>query len=345
MKEVTIKLKEKDLKEANEILSYYGRKLVPEENKKSQKVDIEPCEHEYEELKEEGPQTFDVKSNGGGYIFLHSSIFEDANMGNVEDVTMFANDTDIYLTDLRKKDIIWHGVEGIQNWGNIARNFAGDLDIKITDVFEGVNPYGDTVTLNISDHLINIHYDNGEEEPLDDDSDIKPQEFTVATDAESRATIGRKILEAADLCPDEDSAWYFNIFTNDIGTKLYITWKDDNYLEFNGEECKKIKEYFSNGKTSLRIKLGKPYTNYNVYTNQDLITIDVGKGYQIVENEETKENIQKYAEKKAEENKQLELAKQLIYDIFMDVEKIKKISGIDLTDLIMNHIKSICKKK
>lgn len=338
MKEVTVKMKEKDLKEVNKILKAYGKK-----------IEIHPYEHEYEELKEEGPQTYDVKSNGGGYIFLHSSVFEDANMGNVEDVTMFANDTDIYLTDLRKKDIIWHGVEGIQNWGNIARNFAGDLDIKITDVFEGVNPYGDTVTLNISDHLINIHYNNGEEEPLDDeddDSDIKPQEFTVATDAEGRGTINKKILQAANLCPDEDSAWYFNIFANDSGTKLYITWKDDNYLEFNGEECKKIKEYFSNGKTSIRIKFGKPYTNYNVYTKQDLITVDLSNGYQVVEaNTETDEKILDYAEKKAEENEQLERAKQLIYEIFMDVEKIKKISGIDLTDLITKYIKNICHTK
>lgn len=354
MKEVTINLTDKQLKEANEILSYYGRRLVPEENKKSQKVDVEPCEHEYEELKEEGPQTCDLESNSGGYVFLHHPVFTDAHIKS-DTVHMYANETDIYFTDLEKDEIDWQEEE-VQYWGNVARNLAGDLDIKITEIFHDVNPYGDTVTLNISDHLINIHYDSREEEPLDDqdddwddDADIKPQTFTVATDAEGRGTINKKILAAADL---EDTCIGWNVFANESGTKLYITYSSYDSMIFNGEKCKRIKEFYCDGRTSIRIKFGKPYTNYNVYTKQDLITIDLSDGYQVVENEgwvplETDIKILDYAHKKAEEYNEKKYTKEEIENtikaVLTDVEKVKNMTGIDLSEYFIKAIEKILK--
>lgn len=326
MKTVTIKMTEKELKEVNKILGSLGKK-----------IEVEPCEHEYEELKEEGPLTYDIKSNGGGYVFLHNSDFEDANIKEKEyGVNMFANKTDIYFTDLEKDEIEWNGVE-VEFWGNVARDFAGGLDVKITDIWEDVNPYGDTVTLNISDHLINIHFDGVEDEEQDKIDnlvqEVKQTDFVVMTDIKGRGTINKKILQAANLCPDEDSGWYFNIFTNDSGTKLYITWKEDNYLKFNGEECKKIKEYFSNGKTSLRIKLGKPYVSYPVHVDEDeeLITIDTSYN-DCAEVDEEQEELKKKAE-------------ELIYQIFGDVEKIKVMTGLDLSNIITKVVKAILSGK
>lgn len=318
MKTVTIKMTEKELKEVNKILGSLGKK-----------IEVEPCEHEYEELKEEGPNTYEINSNGAGYIFIHHDDFEDANIESNR-VNMFANKTDIYLTDLEKDEIEWNGVE-VEFWGNVARNFAGDFDIDITDVWECVNPFGDTATVNISDHLINIHYDgveDDEQEKIDDlIQEVKQTDFVVMTDAEGRGTINKKILQAANLCPDEDSGWYFNIFTNDSGTKLYITWKEDNYLEFNGEECKKIKEYFSNGKTSLRIKLGKSYVNYPVHVDEDkeLITIDTSYN-DCAEVEEEKEDV---------------VTQNTINEIVNAVDVVKKLTGIDLSKYFSEAIQKV----
>lgn len=334
MKEVTVKLKEKDLKEVNKILKAYGKK-----------IEIHPYEHEYEELKEEGPQTYEVNSNSGGWVFLNHTVFEDANI-KANEVVMFVTTTDIYFTDLKKDEIDWGGI-AVSNWGTIARDFAGGLDVKITEVFPDVNPYGDTATVSVQDHIVSIHYDSKEKEPLDDwddDANIKPQTFTVATDAEGRGTINKKILVAADL---EDTCMYWNIFANESGTKLYITYSSYDSMIFNGEKCKRIKEFYCDGRTSIRIKFGKPYTNYNVYTDKDLITIDLSDGYQIVENEdwvplETDNKILDYAHKKAEEYNEKKYTKEEIENtikaVLTDVKKVKNMTGIDLSEYFIKAI-------
>lgn len=347
MKEVTIKMSEKELAEVNRVLSALGKKIVPEELKrKTYKTDIEP--EEPFNYTDEGPTAAEI--NSGGTVFIHSSYFDDANIDEDSDPHMYANKTNIYLTDLRKDEIDWQGEE-VEYWGTTARNLAGDLPLDLDGVW-CVNPYGDTCTINVSDHIINIHY-TGDGVEEDEEEKFPPKEFTVATDAEGRATIRKEILEASNLLAFVDT-WF--IFTNDDGTKMYITWKSDPYLIFNKEEARRVKEIERYGKTALRIKLGKPYTNYKVTTtgeeDNELITIHLDSGYQIEcddePEEETDEKIKDYAKQKADDKRNEELAEravELIQQIFGDVEKIRIVSGVDLTDIIAKVVKAILSGK
>lgn len=345
MKEVTIKLTEKELAEVNKVLGALGKKIVPEELKKTQKVDIEPTEPF--NYTDEGPTAAEI--NSGGTVFIHSSYFEDANIDEDSDPHMYANKTNIYLTDLRKDEIDWQGEE-VEYWGTVARDFAGDLPLDLDGVWECINPYGDTCEISVSDHFIKIHYTGDGVYEDEDEDEFPPKEFTVATDAEGRATIRKEILEAADLI---NSVVNWSIFKNDSGTKMYITWNDDPYLDFDGEVCTNVKNIPRNGKTALRIKLGEPYTNYKVYTtgeeDKEVITIDLGSGYQIVENEDpTWEEEEREFNKQREAEEQEELkkkAEELVYQIFGDVERIKAMTGLDLTNIITKVVKAILSGK
>ena len=365
MKEVTIKMSEKELAEVNKALGALGKKIVPEEFKKSKKVDIEP-EEPFNYTDEREPYAAEI--NGGGWVFIHSSFFEDANMADVNDVQVFANKTDIYLTDLRRDQIDWEDNE-VENWGSTARNFAGDLGIEVSEIWNCVNPYGDTCTINVSDHFINIHYTG--DGVYEEEEDPEPREFTITTDAEGRATLNKEILEAADLI---NSVVNWSIFKNDSGTKMYITWNNDPYLDFDGEVCTNVKNIPRNGKTALRIKIGEPYSKYKVTTtgeeDNELITIDLNSGVLIDdddltmdqidkrvskmnkeerESEETVKKIKEYADKKIREDKEQEelkkKAEELVYQIFNDVEKIKAMTGLDLSNIITKVVKAILSGK
>ena len=342
MKEVTIKMSEKELAEVNKVLGALGKKIVPKEFKKSKKVDIEP--EEPFNYTDEGPTAAEI--NGGGWVFIHSSFFKDANMADANDVQVFANKTDIYLTDLRRDQIDWKDNE-VENWGSTARNFAGDLGIEVSEIWNCVNPYGDTCTINVSNHFINIHYTG--DGVYEEEETSEPREFTITTDAEGRATLNKEILEAADLI---DSVVNWSIFKNDSGTKMYITWKDDPYLNFNGEEATNIKDIDRNGKTALRIKIGEPYSKYKVTTTSEedngLITIDLNSGVLIDDDDLTMEQIDKRVNKMQEDEEQEELkkkAEELVYQIFNDVEKIKAMTGLDLSNIITKVVKAILSGK
>ena len=342
MKEVTIKMSEKELAEVNKILGALGKKIVPEElKKKTYKTDIEP--EEPFNYTDEGPTAAEI--NSGGTVFIHSSYFDDANIDEDSDPHMYANKTNIYLTDLRKDEIDWQGEE-VEYWGTTARNLAGDLPLDLDGVWECINPYGDTCTISVSDHFIKIHY-NGDEvdEEEEEEEKFPPKEFTVATDAEGRATIRKEIFEASNLLAFVDT-WF--IFTNDDGTKMYITWKSDPYLIFNKEEAHRVKEIERYGKTTLRIKLGKPYTNYKVTTtgeeDKEVITIHLDSGISDDDEptEETDEKIKDYAHKKNEDEK---VIKNTIKEILTTVEAIKKLTGVDLSEYFEKAITKVLTEK
>lgn len=344
MKEVTIKMSEKELAEVNKVLGALGKKIVPEEFKKSKKVNIEP--EEPFNYTDEGPTVAEI--NSGGCVFIHSSYFEDANIDEDSDPHMYANKTNIYLTDLRKDEIDWQGEE-VEYWGTTARNLAGDLPLDLDGVWECINPYGDTCTISVSDHIIKIHYTGDGVNEDEEEEKFPPKEFVVTTDAEGRATIRKEIFEAANLLAFVDT-WC--LFKNDSGTKLYITWKDDPYLNFDGEEATGIKDIDRFRKTALRIKLGEPYTNYKVTTtgeeDKEVITIHLDSGVTEDDDDLTFEEEEREFNKRREAEEQEELkkkAEELVYQIFGDVEKIKAISGVDLTNIITKVVKAILSGK
>lgn len=312
--EVTIKMTKEQLAKVNKVLSGYGVKIVSEEEKNGLKVNVEPEEHRYDEP--EGPEI--LMSNSGGYVFLHKSVFEDANMSKADVVNMFANETDIYITDLKKEEIDWEGVE-VENWGTVARSFCGDLDIKVSDIFECVNPYGDKVTLYIDDHIINIHYDDNDEEV--ESNKTSATEFEVTADAEGRATISRKILEAAGLSNEKE----WSIFRTENGDTLYISPRNDDILEFDDYVCNKERTLTANGKSAIRIKI----SNYS-YTKHKVIAKDGFIEIHVFDESNYCEETSKDEEKKEND---LDAKKKEI------LSAIKTLTGLDLTDIKIKVIK------
>lgn len=334
-REITIKMSEKELAEVNKVLGALGKKIVPEEEKtKGSGIPTDDGYTDYDE------------------ILITKGMLKKAHLDGKDNFNVFGNDSTLYITDLSYGQIDW-GDEEVESCGIAGLNYDGEILFdNLSDFFSDLNIYGgNELTVEVGDRIISITVKR--DESYYEPDPFPPKEFTVATDAEGRATIRKEILEAANLIDYVDT-WC--LFKNDSNTKLYITWKDHPYLNFDGEEATGIKDIERNGKTALRIKIGEPYTNYKVYTtgeeDKEVITIDLASGMSLEEDdepsEETDKKIKEYAHKKAEDKKTEELVKraeELIRLIFGDVEKIKVMSGVDLTDPITTIVRAILSGK
>ena len=325
MKEVTIKLTEKELAEVNKVLGALGKKIVPEEEKtKGSGIPTDDGYTDYDE------------------ILITKGMLKKAHLDGKDNFNVFGNDSTLYITDLSYGQIDW-GDEEVESCGVAGLNYNGEILFdNLKDFFSDLNPFGgNELTAEVGDRIISITVKRDEDyyEP----DPFPPQEFIVATDAEGRATIRKEIFEAANLIDHVDT-WF--IFTNDDGTKMYITWKSDPYLIFNKEEAHRVKDIERYGKTALRIKLGEPYTKYRVTTtgeeDKEVITIHLDSGMPLEEDEEPSkeldEQIKEYAHKKNEDAKVIE---NTIKEILTTVEGIKKLTGVDLSEYFNSAIKKI----
>ena len=153
MKEVTIKMSEKDLKEANKILNAFGKTIMSEEEKA--------------ERIEESERIAPYKSYNGYSVDITPEVIEAAGLKD-KHLKIYGNDDDnvLYITDLDIEDIDWDGKE-VEEWcEGVVFNYFGEIEIEAKNFWGDLyNPFGGNVlTVDYTDHIISVTLEPDDEE-------------------------------------------------------------------------------------------------------------------------------------------------------------------------------------